>query len=547
MDSHSISLTLPGEAGEWRVDVPMRSFQGGKCFTSSEKLCVMNGVAGYYPQLIALYTRLGVLFRRSNFSYSFSFINALPSHVHRDAFAIRPTVIYNGASGRTGISVPTALKQVYTTLPHQPLRRTFRRARARLTFFLTFGLSMAILVYFFVRLQFLASPWLRGKNARELSWAEWAERMTPRGSLARITGLDTRWRAFMQDLCLPLFSAVCTAPREDIEEHPAEEFLGASPIAYSLDREPVLTHELPSRSLNSLGPDYIWRTFMTHHYVVSHGTRDVVARLSGQIPASQIHVGAPATALLPDHHESGRVIIACGSGEDVALHAGFDHVVFATQANHAAPLVAAYARALEEQQAVGPAACASRLSACLSQFEYRKTVVVNHTDDRLLPENPSDRRDLNFVILTPSLVDGKLAAAEASELHLLPPTYTMTTHVLPRPAGRAPGVAILQTTNPIIVPRPGSVLSSTRLERALLTRASKAAVRSLCAGEDDEVNVGVLQGAARRKHGAAGLWVVGSYAYGGIPLLEGCVASAREIVERGILRCEGASVHDAPW
>jgi hypothetical protein len=32
MDSHSISLTLPGEAGEWRVDVPMRSFQGGKCF-----------------------------------------------------------------------------------------------------------------------------------------------------------------------------------------------------------------------------------------------------------------------------------------------------------------------------------------------------------------------------------------------------------------------------------------------------------------------------------------------------------------------------------
>ncbi len=289
---------------------------------------------------------------------------------------------------------------------------------------------------------------------------------------------------------------------------------------------------------------------MTHHYVVSHGIRDVVARLSSQIPASQIHVGAPATALLPDPHVSGRVVIACDSGEDMALHAGFDHVVLATQANHAAPLVAAYARALEEQQAVGAAACASRLSACLSQFEYRKTVVVNHTDDHLLPANHNDRRDLNFVMLSSSLagVDGKPAAAEASGL-LLPPTYTMATHTLPRPAGRASGMAILQTTNPIIAPRPGSVLSVARLERALLTHASKAAVRSLSAEKDDGVNVGALQGAARREHdsSAAGLWVVGSYAYSGIPLLEGCVASAREIVERGVLRCEGASVYDSPW
>ena len=253
MDSHSISLTLPGEAGEWRVDVPMRSFQGGKLLQLVRALGpAINGVTtGYYPQLIAFYTRLGVLFRCSNFSYSFSFLNALPSHrteesekdlVHQAAFAIRPTIIYDGASGRAGISVPTVLKQVYTTLP----RGTFRRARARLAFLFTFALSMASLVFFFLRLQFLASPWLRGESARELSWAEWAERMTPRGPLARTTGLDARWRAFVQDVCVPLFSAVCTAPREDIEEHPAEEFLGAS-IAHSVNRELVLTPELASQ------------------------------------------------------------------------------------------------------------------------------------------------------------------------------------------------------------------------------------------------------------------------------------------------------------
>ncbi|KAI9445516.1 hypothetical protein H4582DRAFT_2095155 [Lactarius indigo] len=458
VDSHSLSLTLPGEEGKWRVDVPMRSFQGGKHSlqlvraVGSASSCAINGVTGYYPQLIAFYTRLGVLFRRSNFSYSFSFLDALPSHrmeesekdsVDQTAFAIHPTLIYDGASGRAGISVPTVLKQVYTTLP----RRTFQRARAQLAFLFAFAFSMACLGFFFLRLQFLASPWLRGSSARELSWAEWAERMTPRGPLARMAGLDARWRAFVQDVCLPLFSAVCTAPREDVEEHPAEEFL-----------------------------DYIWQTFLTHHYVVSHGMCDVVARLSSQIPASQIHV------------------------------------------------VAAYARALEQQQAVEAAACASRLSACLSQFEYRKTVVVNHTDDSLLPANHSDRRDLNFVTSSSSLagVDEKSAAAEASGL-LLPPTYTMATHMVPRPAGRAPGVAILQTTNPTIAPRPGSVLSVARLERALVTRASKAAVRSLCAEKDDGVNVGALQGVARREHGssAAGIWVVGSYAHSGIPLLEG--------------------------
>lgn len=290
---------------------------------------------------------------------------------------------------------------------------------------------------------------------------------------------------------------------------------------------------------------------MTHHYAVSHGTRDVVARLSDQIPASQIHVGVPVSALLPDPHDAGRVVIACGTGGDQVLHAGFDHVILATQANHAAPLVTACARALEEQHAIGAATYASRLSTCLSQFEYRKTVVVNHTDDRMLPANPSDWRDLNFVMPSSSHsgADGNPEVAEGGGLLLLPPTYTMATHILPRPVGRAPGVAILQTTNPFIAPRPGSVLSVARLERALLTHASKAAVRSLCAKKDDVVHVGALQGAARREYGtsAAGLWVVGSYAHSGIPLLEGCVASAREIVERGVLRCEGASVHDSPW
>jgi hypothetical protein len=188
-------------------------------------------LAGYYPQLIALYKHLGVSFRRSNFSYSFSFVGAIPprraGHSKKDIgrrarLALHPTLIYNGASGRAGISVPSAQKEVYTTLPQS----TLGQACARLAFFFTFVLSMTSLSLIFVRLQLLASPWLRGKCAEKQTWAQWTESNTPSGPIARMTGLDVQWRTFIRDVCVPLFSAVCTAPRNDVENHPAEEFLG---------------------------------------------------------------------------------------------------------------------------------------------------------------------------------------------------------------------------------------------------------------------------------------------------------------------------------
>jgi len=197
-----------------------------------------------------------VPFRRSNFSYSFSYLNSFPSHgvgvsekETRKHSAIYPTLIYNGASGRGGISAPSALKQIYTTLP----RGTLQRARARLVVVFSFFLSMASLTFIFFRLQLLASPWLRGKSSKEQSWVQWVEFMTPRGRISRMVGLDKRWRTFTQDVCIPLFSAVCTAPRNDVENHPAEEFLGA-----------FLRLIFPKKSFRHLG--LMWRTLITYYY-----------------------------------------------------------------------------------------------------------------------------------------------------------------------------------------------------------------------------------------------------------------------------------------
>ncbi|KAI0044365.1 hypothetical protein FA95DRAFT_1583773 [Auriscalpium vulgare] len=511
MDSHSVSLSLPGETEEWRVDVPMRSFQGG-----------------YYPQLIALYKRLGVSFRRADFSYSFSYLTSLPASDASispkapisSALSLKPTLIYDGASGRSGISIPTTLTAAYAALAPNSLERI----SARLTVIVTFAVSMLLLGYNFLRLQLLAAPLLRGKAARELTWAEWAEQATPRGLLARLLGLDEQWRAFVADVCAPLFSAVCTAAREDVDAHPAEEFL-----------------------------DFIWLTFLTHHYVVTNGVRDVVARLTTSLPPSQIHLGAATTSIIPDKSQPGLVSVVCSPSDagSQAYH-GFAHVIFATQANHAAPLVQGYAKALAESsielERKTAASRADQLAACLSQFEYRQTIVINHTDSSFLPEDHRDRRDLNLVTVAsasePQNPPEKDSPGDANPL-VVAPSYAMTTHMLPRPAAYAKSsVAIYQTTNPIVPPSAGSVLSVARLERALLTRAGKLSVDFLCAKE----GVGALQGAARRESkDAAGMWVVGAYAYRGIPLLEGCVAGARDVVEKGLLACEGVSVGSAPW
>ena len=340
----------------------------------------------------------------------------------------------------------------------------------------------------------------------------------------------------------------------------------------------------PPRSVpDALPADFIWLTLFTHHYVVSHGVRDVVARLTASIPPAQIHLGAATTAVLPDAHDPALLAVVCTPAHGApTAHAGFAHVVLAAQANHTAPLVRSYARAL----APGGGAAAQRadaLAACLARFEYRRTVVVNHTDARLLPAHPRDRRDLNFVTVTARTeksvrdeCEKPADAAAAGAGVLVPPTYTMTTQMLLRPAHlppAAPGApAIYQTTNPVYAPEEARVLSVARMERAVLTRAGKEAVRMLsvpparaASWVDDvrrwvkggsasavegetEGGLGALQGAARREGGEVpGVWVVGSYAYRGIPLLEGCVAGAREVVERGIMECEGVRVADAPW
>ncbi len=219
--------------------------------------------------------------------------------------------------------------------------------------------------------------------------------------------------------------------------------------------------------------------------------------------------------------------------------AGFEHVVFATQANRAVPLLETYASSLPLEESQRLAEVRQQIE-CLKKFVYRTSIVINHTDETLLPDRFADRRDLNLVRCKPDVLDIK-ARLKDDPLYCMSPihAHAMTTHILRRPAGYPSPV--YQTTNPIIPPRTDSIISVSKLERAVITMESKRALDGLYTEDDTSMGrLGRLQGLGQHPAGAR-IWFSGAYACKGIPLLEGCVVSARLVAEE-IQRRTGVSV-----
>lgn len=520
MDAQSISVAVPG-SGKQRVDVPMRSFQGG-----------------YYKQMIELYRELGVTFRIADFSYSFSSLKYLTESASSD---ISATMIYNGANGVKGVSMPSSSKPSLR-VPTSPFLALWDQIQA----YFAFALGALLLALFYLRLLAYSLPlhipdhvhiqklscsiplWLPipHRMRSDMTLREWRDATAPSSPSSRLLGLHTKWRDFVSNVVMPLFSAVCTASAEDMWEHPVEELL-----------------------------DYIYLTLGAHHYVVVNGVRDVVQKVTALISPRNIHTSCSILSLQynPDTSMGPTVDIHCVG--DRTFH-GFSHVICATQANHAIPLLSSYLESLPDRADPKHTPTLEQHRSlvqaqihCLSKFKYCRTVVINHTDSSLLPASESDRRDLNLVVASPE-ASQTLPRAEPNDWKALTldPDYVMATHILPRVHN------VYQTTNPIVAPRAESILSVARLERALVTRESKRALQALwtdgtksawrwgCEAQSAG-RLGPVQGAGALEVGkedkVPGLWLCGSYASCGIPLLEGCVTSATNVVEQGIWVCEG--------
>lgn len=184
---------------------------------------VSDALPGYYPQLIQLYKSLGVAFRQADFSYSFSLLSPPAKGTQR---RITTTMIYNGASGREGISMPSALNDPCrdAQAQHAPV---LRRAWLWLATRAAFALATLTIVWNYLRLLTLSVPCLRPAGLETQSFGEWRAATAPRSAVARWCGMDAAWMAFTAQVLVPLFSAVCTASEPDIMDHPVEEFLGA--------------------------------------------------------------------------------------------------------------------------------------------------------------------------------------------------------------------------------------------------------------------------------------------------------------------------------
>ncbi|KAK0208047.1 splicing factor, Prp19-binding domain-containing protein [Desarmillaria ectypa] len=491
MDSSSISLPLPGQDQDWRVDVPMRSFQGG-----------------YYKQLMALYKRLGVKFTPRDFSYSFSLLS-----MSEKGRQITAEMIYNGSSGLGGVSMPSTLDE-----SKSDLGLTLRAASKAWTIGLFVIWSIHIL-FCYLRLLWLSIPMVRSSGIETMAYKDWVKKTHPTGLLAKWTGFEQVWTEFTHAIMVPLFSAVCTAPEQEILDHPVEEFL-----------------------------DYIWLTLGTHHYVVVDGVRDVVGRLVSTVRND--HLSHLISSIEADPGDPDLVSVNCTNADSPKTYSGFHHIIFATQANRAVPLLSSYASSLPDKKRVRREAVEEQMR-CLEKFTYYSTLVINHTDETLLPDDTRDHRDLNLIYTRA----GALIPPKTISPRCLPSSYTMATHVLPRPPGFPAHLpAVFQSTDPIIEPREGRILSVARLERAVVTLESKQALKELYHAEGRtwwrgprEESLGRLQGAGRLRDGGPGIWMCGSFAYPGIPLLEGCVVSARLVVEQGLYKSEGVRVKHPPW
>ena len=288
--------------------------------------------------------------------------------------------------------------------------------------------------------------------------------------------------------------------------------------------------------------------------MIDGGVREVVARLTANLNVQHIHLSSPIVAIQSDPQDPRFATIQYHYDGQTQEITGFRHIILATQAVRAIPLLTSYLRSLPSDK-LGHITAIQDQIQCLEAFQYRPATVINHTDRSLLPDDDRDIRDLNLVTLNRN---------SNYENHLLSkfsvsPAYTMTTHILPRPKGYPRDKPqVYQTTNPIIEPKKDCLLSVATLERAIVTLESREALALLSVSETRRwwqcpyqatTRLGAVQG-ARGGDGdgdGPGIWICGSYAHSGIPLLEGCVVSARNVVEQGILKSEGVQWVHKPW
>ncbi|WWD08504.1 hypothetical protein V865_006616 [Kwoniella europaea PYCC6329] len=458
---------------KWVVDVPMRGFQGG-----------------YYPLLLSLFHHLQIPLETHNYKFSFSSSQST----------------YFIHSGSSGYSIPS--------LPSRAYQNIFNLVRDMATFVgvaicYTLLVILSFVAYHDLLPRCLSNPGSK-KTENEMTLKEFTsilsafltqpftipiieyEVWTPLGELFE--------SFFISKLVIPLFSSVGTMTTKDCLQLPMKVIL-----------------------------EYIHLTLGTDHYQLSKGyTASTIAELLAKPIREQgegyVRLSTEIMGLEYDGDVSIKMKKSTAQrqgqqeGEEEE-RITVDKVVLATPASVAKILLEGLESSLNNNRQIKEGRRVGQMRAALGKVNYRETIVVTHRDTAILPF-PKDRRDLNFF-----LPDTSFSSRPSPETHPIPylistenAIYTQATQIILPPKrlrrrGRTDAM-VLQTTNPAVAIDPSKVLSVSKLERALPLKQPNKILPQLRSSSLDSC-----------------VYIVGSYAYPGIPLLEGCVGSAKMTVE----------------
>lgn len=265
-------------------------------------------------------------------------------------------------------------------------------------------------------------------------------------------------------------------------------------------------------------------------YIVACGVQQVVQNISA--PLKHVYLDTQIITIQPNKDSTFQLIDEHGAKYNV------DHIIFATQGNQAISMLQGYTNSLKEQsgsfeQYKETVQVVQQQIDTLKKFQYDTALVINHTDTRLLPSDPSNWKALNLAI-----VDKTVDPGDSDLVVPFPHDTTMATHILNMTHTNISKCSVyMQTTNPCLAVDPKKILSVTWFERATVTLQSKRALQDLFQTTKDQLEPGL--GPCQGKNG---IWFVGSYCWKGIPLLEGCVASAECVVTKGIAASEDIKI-----
>ena len=245
---------------------------------------------------------------------------------------------------------------------------------------------------------------------------------------------------------------------------------------------------------------YIQRTFNAPHYLVSAGVQEVQGKLSKGL---KINLGSRVTSVTPGNSPSGGATISWESSTTKSSHERtFDHVIIA----------------------IPPSGVGAIFVPVKQDMAHMPTVPVEsvvHTDLSPILSTNSSSPDSKARLITSAY-----PSSDTQWIHMR--TVTIDSNATETETIHEHPSSVLVSNNPQTPIDPSKIISRTVFTRTLRTPQSRAIVQRIFAEKTGQVQE---EKSLTWRNGEGNVWLVGSWCWDGMVLLEGCAVSAMRVAE----------------